>query len=142
MRWYEAQGGLRFECTACGKCCRRPGIVVLTPDDILRISDHLDMTLHDFCTRFLTHDEEDDLWYVHVKPGGGCVFLKEERCSIHEVKPVQCKTYPFWPELLEEQAVWEDEGILCEGIGRGARHAPARIAAVERGERATFDEEG
>lgn len=141
MRWYEAQGGLRFECTQCGKCCRRPGIVVMTEEDILRASDYLGMDLHDFCERYLQYDEEDDLWFVHVKPGKGCVFLSDERCKIHDVKPAQCRTYPFWPELLVDAQTWREEGMLCEGIDRGRAHLPGRIEAVSRGERATYDEE-
>jgi uncharacterized protein len=115
--------------------------VVLTEEDILRISEHLGMDIHAFCTTYLSYDEEDDMWFVHVKPGGACVFLRDERCSIHEVKPLQCRTYPFWPELLEDRATWEEEGALCEGIGRGIEHHPGRVNAVARGERATYDEE-
>jgi Fe-S-cluster containining protein len=47
---------------------------------------------------------------------GDCVFLGEgRRCRIYAVRPAQCRTYPFWPELETRQA-WRDEARRCEGI--------------------------
>jgi Fe-S-cluster containining protein len=48
-----------------------------------------------------------------------CHFLQEGGCSVHEVKPVQCRTYPFWPELVENRKAWKEEGARCPGIGKG-----------------------
>ena len=48
-----------------------------------------------------------------------CHFLSEAGCSIHPAKPTQCRTYPFWPELVESRAAWTEEAKMCPGIGRG-----------------------
>ena len=48
-----------------------------------------------------------------------CHFLKDGGCSIHPAKPTQCRLYPFWPELVESVADWEDAGKTCPGIGKG-----------------------
>ena len=48
-----------------------------------------------------------------------CVFLTAEGCSIHPVKPTQCRTYPFWPTLVESREVWRMEADFCPGIGKG-----------------------
>jgi hypothetical protein len=32
---------------------------------------------------------------------------------------VQCRLYPFWPELVEYRDVWEHEARKCPGIGQG-----------------------
>jgi hypothetical protein len=32
---------------------------------------------------------------------------------------VQCRLYPFWPELVESRAAWKEEAKLCPGIGKG-----------------------
>ncbi len=45
-----------------------------------------------------------------------CVFLKEKACQIYSVRPKQCRTYPFWPELLESKERFEAEAEHCEGI--------------------------
>jgi uncharacterized protein len=38
---------------------------------------------------------------------------------VHSVKPVQCRTYPFWPELVEHRDVWDYEAKKCPGINTG-----------------------
>jgi Fe-S-cluster containining protein len=55
------------------------------------------------------------------KPGRGkqCGFLSGKQCSIHAVKPVQCRLFPFWPELVESRREWKQAGTWCPGIGQG-----------------------
>ena len=48
-----------------------------------------------------------------------CEFLAEGGCSIHAVKPTQCRTFPFWPELVETRRAWHETGAWCPGIGKG-----------------------
>ena len=40
-----------------------------------------------------------------------CVFLDQETnyCRIYEARPVQCRTYPFWPSILKSQEAWNAE---------------------------------
>ena len=116
--WYERRGGLRFECTACGQCCRRTGVVIFTEEDIRRVSAWMGMPVEVFKGRHLTWEQGQ--WMVEVEEGKPCSFLSAEgRCTIHEVKPQQCLTYPFWPELLEDAGAWYRERSDCEGIERG-----------------------
>jgi Fe-S-cluster containining protein len=35
------------------------------------------------------------------------------------VKPTQCRLYPFWPELVENRAVWDSAAKYCPGVGKG-----------------------
>jgi len=35
------------------------------------------------------------------------------------VRPQQCRTYPFWPEIVETRGAWQEEARRCEGMGRG-----------------------
>lgn len=48
-----------------------------------------------------------------------CHFLKDGGCSIHPVKPTQCRTYPFWPSIVASRAMWKIEATFCPGIGKG-----------------------
>ena len=58
----------------------------------------------------------------------GCVFLDPTgQCSIYDVRPVQCRTYPFWPSLVGDQASWECEGVLPDDTPL----PPARTATAE-----------
>lgn len=125
--WYEQRGGLRFECTACGKCCKRTGIVAFTEADIQRISAWMGVEPEAFKAQYLSFDDGE--WVVdvesHTKP---CRFLDaRDQCTIHEVKPEQCKTYPFWPELLEDAGAWYRERLDCEGIEQGPLIGMAEI---------------
>jgi len=132
--WYDARGGVKFECTACGLCCTRPGIIVFTYDDVARASARLGMSKADFRNTYLNFDGSQ--WIVDVDDGQPCHFLRDNKCSIHEVKPVQCASYPFWPELLESPRAWRSERKDCEGIGRGKLYSPDEIA-----ERVLYDED-
>ena len=48
-----------------------------------------------------------------------CHFLREGGCSIHAVKPVQCRIFPFWPELVESKREWKKTAAYCPGMGKG-----------------------
>jgi Fe-S-cluster containining protein len=46
-------------------------------------------------------------------PAGGCVFLSANgQCGIYETRPLQCRTYPFWPSLLATPEDWEEEAVV------------------------------
>jgi len=41
----------------------------------------------------------------------GCIFLNNDTnaCQIYEARPVQCRTYPFWPQILQNPQLWNAE---------------------------------
>ena len=48
-----------------------------------------------------------------------CVFLTARpptACQIHPARPEQCRTWPFWPELIDDPDKLEDAMRLCPGI--------------------------
>lgn len=125
--WFDDTDGLRFECTQCGACCKNPGVILFTPQDILRVSDFLDLTPEAFKERYLAFYDAGQ-WSIDVGPEQPCVFLdQEQRCSIQEVKPWQCSAYPFWYEIVDDVEGWYAEKERCEGIGQGKRHSPEEI---------------
>ena len=40
---------------------------------------------------------------LRVQPGtGDCVFLENgTKCGVYGARPLQCSSYPWWPELQE-----------------------------------------
>ena len=35
------------------------------------------------------------------------------------MKPTQCRTFPFWPDLLGSEDEWKETKRYCPGIGKG-----------------------
>ena len=74
------------------------------------------------CVNLLAHHAKDSKIHNHLLqswssiPPQECVFLDGKLCSIYSVRPVQCATYPWWPELMNSVA-WQLEGReICEGF--------------------------
>ena len=57
------------------------------------------------------------------------MFLDGDKlCSIHALRPKQCSTYPWWPDLMES-AAWDAEAErVCEGMN----HAEAEPCDVDK----------
>lgn len=126
--WYA--DGLRFECTMCGACCTgAPGFVSFTDDEARRIAAHLEISVDEFIERY-THDTHvpgagRSLNEVETDYGFDCVFLDrvgepgKAICSLYGARPLQCRTFPWWPEHLGSPRAWQRLSRACEGIGRG-----------------------
>lgn len=106
----------RFRCQRSGNCCSRPeGEVPVGPADVARIAKHLRLSEDAVRSRFLTRRGDR----LIDGPGGRCVFLKDGRetaCSIYPARPKQCRTWPFWPELLRSPETLQEAMRLCPGI--------------------------
>ncbi len=114
----EDYSHLRFQCQpGCTVCCDREGWVYVTDEDVLRISEYLGMKLADFEQNFIYRTKKTAR--LRVPKNANCTFLSEGGCSIHDVKPVQCRTFPFWPELIGSRRDWFETGKWCPGIGQG-----------------------
>lgn len=124
-KWYAS--GLKFSCTQCGNCCTgAPGYVYVNQDEIEKIAafigrpgqglgkEHLRRVGRGYS---LTED----------KANGDCVFLKrtpqgQRTCSIYPVRPLQCRTWPFWDSLLESQEEWDGAARECPGMNKGKKY--------------------
>lgn len=129
--WY--QEGLQFECTQCGNCCSGPpGVVWVNPDEIKAIAQFIGSKngiLNDLYLRRVG-------WKFSLteKPGGDCIFLKRDGgkafCSIYPVRPVQCRTWPFWNGLLKSRNAWEQATQSCPGMNKGKHYGFVEIEAL------------
>jgi Fe-S-cluster containining protein len=125
--WNE---GLPFACTQCGKCCHaRDGYahVVLNRREQLRLARHLGLPLREFLSRYTETDADGHVGLRFEE--GRCVMLDGAACSVHEAKPTQCRTWPFWPELLASRAAYERE---VRSFCPGSRSGPIVPAAAIR----------
>jgi len=109
-----------FECTGCGDCCRWSGSVLLTDSDIARIANHLGFPELEFIDRHTRLAPNRIQLALLDQKDDSCAFLENNRCSIYEARPRQCRTFPYaWsvPEgcpaldtLLAEQKNIEQPG--------------------------------
>ena len=122
--------GLRFSCTRCAKCCAlEGGDLYLTAQDVRRLA-----TLHDLSDEafLLEYCEIVDVGLaqrvsVSARPNGECPFLHDNACTIHQARPLQCRTYPFWSHHVLDEESWYDASLSCPGINRGRRWSRREI---------------
>jgi len=109
---------LRFECQpGCTACCDQEGMVYLTEDDLKKAAKFVGMTARAFEKKYVYRTKNS--LRLRKPPEKQCPFLKSHGCSIHPAKPTQCRTFPFWPELVENRLAWQGTKRYCPGIGKG-----------------------
>jgi hypothetical protein len=126
--WYAE--GLRFGCRACGQCCGgAPGFVWVDAEDVAEIAGRLGLPQEEFSRLYVRR-----LWSgmsLREKPNYDCVLLDTAgRCTVYEARPLQCRTWPFWPSNLRSREAWEDAARRCPGIGEGPVYALEQIEAL------------
>ena len=119
---------LRFECTGCGECCRRPGYVYFDSEDEIRAAEFLGLTPELFRESYL--EPLDGEWILDVPRDSACPFLLDDACTIHPARPRQCATYPFWKEIVKKTGGWVREREDCPGIDQGRRYSWEEIEAL------------
>ena len=109
---------LRFECQrGCVNCCDQDGFVYLTEDDLKRAAKFTGVSARAFESKYIYRTRRA---LRFRKPRDRqCPFLEDHGCSIHPAKPTQCRTFPFWPELVEDRVAWKCTAKFCPGIGKG-----------------------
>lgn len=114
--------GLRFECQMCRYCCSaEPGYVYLTKNDIERASSALSLSFDDFMKAYCRLVDFGGYSLVSLREmeNYDCIFLTPNGCGIYGARPLQCRTYPFWKNVMESEESWKAEGRCCPGIGKG-----------------------
>jgi uncharacterized protein len=139
MRPFYEQG-LKFSCRKdCSKCCGgSPGFVFITEEEIDTIHKVLGLDRQTFLDNYTKDaggrisllDVEDDNW--------NCILLKEGKCSIYQHRPLQCRTFPFWPHNIISKRDWNKASLECPGIGEGRHYTMEEIDSISMG-KATID---
>lgn len=123
MKIYNKDYNYCFETDACkncaGNCCiGESGYIWVTPDEILNISNFLKIPLDSFYEKYLIKVKyRFSLKEIEYNGGYKCIFFDEQKrgCKIYNVRPTQCKTFPFWEHFKTNLKEVEDE---CPGIVR------------------------
>lgn len=104
-----------FVCNKCGKCCKdrgfSRGIVVIYPQEVIKISNYLNISEKDFVLNYCKKD------YVKIgkvkydilllkSQNKQCIFLNNNLCDIYDSRPIQCKRAPF--EYFAQKRIWKN----------------------------------
>lgn len=104
-----------FHCQRSGNCCARPGGVVrVDPAEVEAIAAFIGLSPAGFGGRYLAVGGDR----LRQGPDQRCVFLeggREASCAIHPVRPLQCRDWPFWPEMRDPER-WRAAMRFCPGI--------------------------
>jgi Fe-S-cluster containining protein len=122
--------GLKFECQRCSYCCRHePGFVFLSENDLNAMVKELDMSEEEFVTQYCTRVDIGFFKRLSLieKKNHDCIFWSEEGCRVYKARPLQCRSYPFWTQIVQDKDSWDEESLSCPGMGVGKTHSKEEI---------------
>lgn len=91
-----------LKCAMCdGNCCiGESGYIWITKQEIENLTKHLNITIDELAQKFIfkVGYKFSIREKLISKNNYACVFfdLTKKQCSIYEVRPSQCRTFPFW----------------------------------------------
>lgn len=141
--WY--QDGLSFTCTQCGNCCTgAPGYVWISDVEIRRLAEHLKISTAEVLDQYCRRIGNRISLKEHRSQAGNfdCVFLLEQEvatksgparrrtCTVYPVRPLQCRTWPFWDGNLESEENWKRASKKCPGMNTGKKYSLEKIEVL------------
>lgn len=134
------ENGVYFTCEMCGSCCRgfKEGEVYLYQDDIEKLANHLNIKgasrLREFAKKYLKVVNDSFFW---KEPGAErgktyrfknlgfrftgedeqCHFLVDNKCTVHNARPFQCRAFPIgWNMLINSVKNFRDYSKKCPAL--------------------------
>jgi uncharacterized protein len=91
----EPEVWAEIDCLTCANCCKTM-TPTYTTADIKRIASHFKQTPQEFKDKWLIYEKKDKDWQNKKQP---CQFLnlKDNKCSIYEIRPLDCSGFPHLP---------------------------------------------
>ena len=114
-------GTFKFECHNAVKCftkCCRGINILLTPYDIIRLKNRLNLSSEEFLAIYTTPQlfEKTDLPIVTLKllndDQKSCPFVRDDGCILYEDRPSTCRYYPLGVASLTHKEGADDEGFF------------------------------
>lgn len=83
-----------FQCQQCGSCCRWPGHVLLTEQDIARLAEATGLSEAAFIDQYTQLAANRRQLSLLDIGGRDCIFLKQNGCEHYAARPEQCRNFP------------------------------------------------
>ncbi len=109
----DCDGSEIFQCQRCGQCCQGYGGTYVTPDDIKAIAAFIGCPADSFTARYCRASCGRPL--LAQGTDGYCIFYNGG-CTIHPVKPLMCRRWPFLPAVLRDVGNWHAMATACPGM--------------------------
>jgi Fe-S-cluster containining protein len=111
-----------FECCKCGLCCgdtkEKNRHVLLLEQEANVISTETCLLKETFTTQIANKDPY--CYEMKKNNEGKCFFLKDNQCSIYELRPLICRFYPFELKFDPIKNQYEFNFTFeCPGITKG-----------------------
>lgn len=129
--WYI--GGLHFECRKCGRCCSGPqeGVIWISRPEIQMLAGKLGLSVSQLRKNHLKRIG----FRCSIKEdprSKDCIFLTDKGCTIYDVRPMQCRAWPFWPANLQSPDDWNAAATKCPGINKGRLYSFDEIQTIKK----------
>jgi Fe-S-cluster containining protein len=118
----------RFQCQRSGRCCTGgTGFIWVEPDEVEGLAKAAGCELESFERQYLrrVHDPRTGQERLSLREGAGhqggsgaaCALLEGTRhCTVYEARPRHCRSFPYWPSILESKEGFELARSTCPGI--------------------------
>ncbi|MDQ1324898.1 MAG: uncharacterized protein QG564_21 [Campylobacterota bacterium] len=106
-------------CETCGgRCCTgESGYIWINYDEIEKMASFLELSIEGFAALYLRKVKHrySLIEKPLAKDNFACIFFDESknRCCVYPVRPLQCRTFPFWQQFKNNEDEVRKE---CPGI--------------------------
>jgi len=126
----------RFACHRCGHCCSGgTGYVWIEAEEIAPMAARLGVSAAVFAQRYVRRAPDPRTGRLRLAlredadAGGRCVLLEgASHCRVYADRPEHCRTFPFWPSILSDDAAFERARAVCPGIAAEVDEDVRRVA--------------
>ncbi|MES9845594.1 MAG: YkgJ family cysteine cluster protein [Candidatus Sedimenticola sp. PURPLELP] len=142
----------KFSChkgISCFNACCKQANLTLTPYDVIRMKDRLEMGTGEFLKAHTVPFQMDQQGVPGIKmrtdDSGACLFVTEEGCSIYEDRPTACRYYPLGHMAVKEADATTDSSyyfMINEDHCMGHKEDKEQTIAEYRKELGIVDYDG
>ena len=97
------------------------------PFEIKTMADYMHQSVADFTAEFLYPFK--DSYSIKEDDQGRCRFFNDG-CTLYPIRPLQCRTFPFWFANMRSEQRWQRIARQCPGIGTGRLYSRAQILEI------------